>query len=52
MQELRGQGMSFDEALSIADSEYTIDGLILRRGVTDLNAVLSGGVSQMGEVQL
>jgi hypothetical protein len=30
--ELRAQGMSFDEAFAIADSEYTSDGLSLKPG--------------------
>jgi hypothetical protein len=51
VEELRAQGKSFDEAFVIADHEYTPDGLLLRRGTTDLDAVLSGGLAQMGEVQ-
>lgn len=51
LQELVGDGMSFDEAFAIADREFTADGLLPRRGTTSLEAVLAGGVSQMGEVQ-
>lgn len=50
--ELRAQGKKFHVALAIADSEYTTDGLLLRRGTTDLHAALSGGLAQMGEVQI
>lgn len=51
IQVLRGQGKSFDEALAIAESEYTSDGMSLKQGTTNLNAVLSAGLPQMGEVQ-
>ncbi|HEX3091613.1 MAG TPA: hypothetical protein VHW72_03255 [Candidatus Angelobacter sp.] len=51
LEQLRAQGKSFDEALAIADREFTPDGLLPRRGVTSLEAALSGGVAQMGEVQ-
>lgn len=51
VEQLRAQGMSFDEAFAIADREFTNDGLLPRRGATDLEAVLSCGVAQMGEVQ-
>jgi len=49
--ELCAEGKSFDEAFAIADREFTPDGLLPRRGVTSLEAALSGGVAQMGEVQ-
>jgi hypothetical protein len=48
MNELRAAGMSFDEAFAIADRESTPDGLLLRRGVTDLSSVR---VEQTGQVQ-
>lgn len=32
VQELRGQGMSFDEAFAIADSEYSSNGMALKPG--------------------
>ena len=51
IQVLRGRGMSFDKAFAIAESEYSSDGMLLKRGTTDLNAILHGGVAQMGEVQ-
>ena len=51
LEQLRAQGRSFDEAFAIADREFTPDGLLPRRGVTSLEATLSGGVAQMGEVQ-
>lgn len=34
VQELRGQGMSFDEAFAIADREYTSNGMALKPGAT------------------
>jgi hypothetical protein len=51
IEELRSHGMNFSEAFAIAESEYTSDGMLLKRGTTDLSAVLSRGVAQMGEVQ-
>lgn len=32
VQELRAQGMSFDDAFEIADSEYSNDGITLKPG--------------------
>jgi hypothetical protein len=52
MEQLRSQGKSFDEAFAIADREFTSDGLLSRRGVANLDAVLSGGLAQMGEVHI
>ena len=49
--ELIAQGKSFDEAFAIAESEYTSDGMLLKREPKDMLAALSGGLSQMGEVQ-
>jgi hypothetical protein len=49
--ELCREGKSPNEAFAIADREFTPDGLLPRRGVTNLEAALSGGVAQMGEVQ-
>jgi hypothetical protein len=49
--ELCRQGKSPNEAFAIVDREFTSDGLLLRHGVTDLNAVLSGGMVQTGQVQ-
>jgi hypothetical protein len=49
--ELRAEGKSFDEAFAIADREFTVDGLLPRRGTADLDAVLSGGIEQTGQVQ-
>jgi hypothetical protein len=51
VQELRAEGKSFDEAFAIADREFTLDGLLPRRGTADLDAVLSGGIQQTGQVQ-
>lgn len=48
---LVAQGKSFDEAMDSADSEYTPDGMQLRRGTTDLEAALFNGLDQMGSVQ-
>jgi hypothetical protein len=52
VQELRSQGMSFDEAFGLADSEYSGDGMSLKPAATDMLSVLSGGPAQMGEVQI
>jgi hypothetical protein len=57
VQQLRGQGKSFDEAFAIADREYTSDGLTLKpeaaiaSGVKH-NSILASGVVKMGEVQI
>jgi hypothetical protein len=51
LEQLRAEGKSFNEAFAIADREFTADGLLARRGTTSLEAALSGGVAQMGEVQ-
>jgi hypothetical protein len=45
---LRAEGKSFDEALAIADREFTSDGLLPRRGVTSLDSVR---IEQNGMVQ-
>jgi hypothetical protein len=49
--ELCRLGKSDDEAFAIADREFTLDGLLPRRGTADLDAVLSGGIEQTGQVQ-
>jgi hypothetical protein len=51
LEHLMAEGKSFDEAFAIADREFTLDGLLPRRGTADLDAVLSGGIEQTGQVQ-
>jgi hypothetical protein len=51
LERLMAEGKSFDEAFAIADREFTVDGLLPRRGTADLDAVLSGGIEQTGQVQ-
>ena len=51
---LMAEGKSFNEAFAIADREYTSDGMSLKaplHGSDATNAILAGGVPQMGEVQ-
>jgi len=57
VQQLRGQGKSFDEALALADREYTSDGISLKPEATIAsemkhNSILASGLAQMGEVQI
>lgn len=53
LQELPGQGKSFNKAFTIADREYSSDGMSLKPQRADAsNAILASGVPQMGEVQI
>jgi hypothetical protein len=48
LEHLMAEGKSFDEAFAIAGREFTLDGLLPRRGVTSLDSVR---IEQTGQVQ-